>query len=64
MTLWQNLALFLPLALGICMVASALGEDSVQDILKKGLRFFIKLLIGVVVISAILTILMEFVLAS
>jgi hypothetical protein len=64
MTLWQNMALFLPLALGICMIASALGEERISDILKKGARFFMKLVLGVVIISAIVTVLMEWVLAS
>ena len=64
MQLWQNLALFLPLALGICLVASALGEVNVADIVKKGLRFFAKLCAGVIVISAVITLLMEWVLAS
>ncbi len=63
MQLWQNILLFLPLALGICIVASSLQQETVADIVKKGARFFVRLIVCVIVISAAITILMEWVLA-
>ncbi|MCA9320696.1 MAG: hypothetical protein KDB53_08180 [Planctomycetes bacterium] len=41
MSLWQNLLLFLPLALVISLITSALRRDSLAEILRHGVRSFL-----------------------
>ncbi len=60
MSLLENIALFLPLCLVICLVSSSLGRDNLKDVMRQGLRLFATMSISIIGICAIIFWVMEY----
>ena len=58
-TIWQNIGLFLPLNLGICIVYSALRRDSSSEIIRQGLRSFAYISFMLALVSVVIHFVME-----
>ncbi len=63
MTLVENILLFLPLCLVICLVASTLGREQAGDILRHGLRLFVTMSLSIMAICVVVYLVMEYALA-
>ena len=63
MNLLVNIALFLPLCLGICIVASAMRRDTNREIIRAGIRLFGTMTTAILLICAGIHVVMEWVLA-
>lgn len=61
--IFENLMLFLPLNYAVCIVSTALRRKDLSVILKQGTRLFIGMSIAVVVASAAIYGILEFVLS-
>ncbi|MFT7617744.1 MAG: hypothetical protein ACI97A_001383 [Planctomycetota bacterium] len=60
MTMMQNILLFLPLCLAICLVSSTIGRDNLRDILRQGFRLFATMSLSIIGICAVVYWVMEF----
>jgi len=54
------IALMLPLCLVVAIVHSATREDTPREILEASLRFFLKLVVGLLLIGAVLYVLTQY----
>ena len=63
MTLMQNILLFLPLCLAICMVSSTIGRENLGDAMRQGLRLFATMSLSIIAICAVVYWVMEFTLS-
>ena len=54
------IALMLPLCLVVAIVHSATRKDTPRDILEASLRFFLKLVVGLLLIGAVLYVLTQY----
>lgn len=62
MNIFENLMLFLPLNYAVCIVSTALRRKDLSIILKQGTRLFVGMSIAVIVASALVYGIIEFVL--
>lgn len=62
MTLLENILLYIPLALGICLISQALRRDSMREIVRSALRVFSWLTVTMFVSCAVIFWIMETVL--
>ncbi len=60
MNLWQNIMLFLPLCLVICLVSSTLSRENLKDVLQQGLRLFATMSVSIMAICALVYWVMEY----
>lgn len=63
MSLMMNVVLFLPLCLGICIVASAMRRDTNREIMRAGIKLFGTMTAAILLICAGIHVVMEWVLA-
>ena len=60
MTLFQNIMLFLPLCLVICMVSSTLGRDNLKDVMRQGFKLFATMSLSIMGICVVVYWIMEY----
>ena len=60
MSLFQNIILFLPLCLVICLVSSTLGRDNMKDAMKQGVRLFATMSLSIMAICVVVYFVMEY----
>lgn len=59
MSLLANILFFLPLCLIICLVSSTLRRDTLAEAMRVGLRLFVKMSVGIIVVCALAYFVME-----
>ncbi len=64
MSLIANILFFLPLCLVICLVSSTLRRETISEAVQVGLRLFVKMSLGIIVVCALTYFVMEWRLGS